>query len=43
MVSKFPKHSTPEVDLNKEPPVPELVIESKNTKSNNPRIVDGDA
>ena len=43
IVAKFPKHSTPEDDLNEGPPVPKLVIELKNTKSNNPRIVDGDA
>ena len=43
IVSKFPKHSSPEDNLNEEPPVPKLVIEVKNTKSNNPRIEDDDA
>ena len=43
IVAKFPKHSTPEDDLNEGPPVPELVIEPENIKSNNPRIEDGDA
>ena len=43
IVAKFPKHSTPEDDLNEGPPVPKLVIELKNTKSNNPRIEDEDA
>ena len=40
IVSKFPKHSTPENNLNEGQPAPELVIEPKNTKSNNPRIED---
>ena len=43
IVSKFPKHSSPEDSLNEGPPVPKLVIEVKNTKSNNPRIEDDDA
>ena len=42
IVSKFPKHSTPEGNLNKGPPAPEPVIEPENRKSNNPRIEDGD-
>ena len=43
IVSKFPKHSTPENILNENegPHAPKLVIEPK--KSNNPRIEDGDA
>ena len=43
IVSKFPKNSTPEVDLNEGPPAPEPVIEPQNRISNNPSIEDGDA
>ena len=43
IVSKFPKNSTPEGDLNEGPPAPEPVIEPQNRNSNNPSIEDGDA